>query len=315
MKLNIAYSSDDNYAQHVGVSMTSLFDNNRNFDEITVYIIENKISKLNKEKLQKIAKDYNRNLIFINFEEYEMKLHLDIGNSISVSAYSRLFLADIVNEIDKIIYMDCDSVINGSLYELWSTDLENYYVAGVLDTVSNETKLKVGMSENDNYINSGMLLINLKQWRMDNIQKKFIEFINYYNGNVFHHDQGVINGVLKEKILILHPKYNAMTTFYTMSLKNIMKYYNMNEYYNEYEIMEARKEGVFIHYTPVFVKRPWIKGCKHPLKEIYIKYLKVTPWKDSPMWKDKRSIGEKFVSTLYNTLPFNVAKLICDFIF
>ena len=171
------------------------------------------------------------------------------------------------------------------------------------------------MNKNDNYINSGMLVINLKQWRIDNIQKRFIEFINYYNGKVFHHDQGVINGVLKDKMLILHPKYNSMTTFYTMSLKNIMKYYNMNEYYNEYEIMEARKEGVFIHYTPVFVKRPWIIGCKHPLKDLYIKYLKVTPWKDSPMWKDKRSIGEKFVSTLYNILPFNIAKGICDLIF
>lgn len=315
MNLNIAYSSDDNYAQHLGVSMISLFENNKIFNEINVYIIESKISPQNKERLENIAKEYGRHIHFMNFEKYEEKLKLNMENSISISAYSRLFLSQMLRDINKIIYMDCDSVINHRLYELWNIDLEEYYIAGVLDTVGYDTKLRIGLDKSDNYINSGMLLINLKKWREDNIQQKFIEFINYYSGNVFHHDQGVINGVLRDKILVLHPKYNSMTTFYTMTMENMMKYYKMDKYYSEKEIIEAKNNGVFIHYTPVFVNRPWIKGCKHPLNYVYKQYLDKTPWKDAPMWEDKRSKGEKVVSLLYNNLPFNIANGICNLIF
>lgn len=314
MNLNIAYSSDDNYAQHLGVSMLSLFENNRSFKNITIYIIENNISNKNKERLLNIAEQYKREIKFIDFKEYEKKLNLNMDNYISISAYARLFLDEIVED-NKVIYLDCDSIVNGSLEELWNLDISDYFVAGVEDTVGENSKTKIGLNYEDKYINSGMLLINLEKWRENDIKSKFIEFIDYYNGNVFHHDQGTINGVLKNKILILHPKYNLMTTFVTMSRDEIMKYYKLKEYYLESIIDEAKSEAIFIHYTPAFVNRPWIDKSKHPLKYLYEEYLERTPWRGLNNYKDKRSIGEKLVSFLYNNLPFDIANEICKFIF
>ncbi|SHH68281.1 glycosyltransferase family 8 protein [Clostridium grantii] len=312
MILNVAYSTDNNYVQHVGVSLISLFENNKEFDEITVYIIENNISEISKVNIKLISEKYNRQIKFIDFNKFKGNLKLDIKNSISLSSYARLFLGRIIStNVERVIYMDCDSVINKSLMDLWTMNIYQYYIAGVLDTVSNETKVKVGMDLKSPYVNAGMLLINLKKWREDNIEEKFIEFIDTYNGKVFHHDQGTINGVLNKKILILHPKYNAMTTFFTMNRTDIITYYGLSDYYDEVHLKEAIEEPIFVHYTPAFTTRPWIKGCKHPLRGLYEKYLDMTPWKNIKLRSDSRKAVEKFVASLYNNLPFNVANRIC----
>ncbi|MEH7549896.1 glycosyltransferase family 8 protein, partial [Neobacillus vireti] len=210
---------------------------------------------------------------------------------------------------------DCDSIINDNLIELWNIDISDYYIAGVCDTVNDNTKLSVNMNSTSPYVNSGMLLINLKKWREEEIENKFLRFVNSFNGNVFHHDQGTINGVLNNNLLILHPKYNAMTPFFTMKRNDIMKYYGLREYYSSKELNESINNPIFIHFTPAFVSRPWIRGCKHPLMSIYRNYLDMTPWKETKPYKDRRNIVEKIIAFLYNQLPFKVAYGICNRIF
>lgn len=314
MKLVIVYSSDNNYAQHTGVSILSLLDNNKHFDDIHIYIIDNEISKDNKEKLNNIIDCYKRKITFINFNEYKNILRLNMQWNISISAYARLFISSILPlDIDKVLYFDCDTVIVNKIDELQNMDITGYYVAGVADTVSSETKSAVGVSNNENYINSGMLLINLKKWREDNIQDKFINFIDSKNGSITHHDQGVINGVLCKKIKILNPKFNLMTVYYTMKREDIISYYGIdNKFYSDEVIKESLKNPVYIHFTPGFTTRPWVRGCKHPKKQIYLDYLKKTPWKDSSLEKDNSKFRVKVIKWIYRNLSFKRAKSMCN---
>ncbi|MFR7994690.1 MAG: glycosyltransferase family 8 protein [Clostridium sp.] len=314
MSLVVVYSTDDNYAQHTGVSIISLLENNKHFNSIKIYVIENRISNSNKVKLKKISDEYNRDIIFIDFNAYKNKLELNMQWNISISAYARLFISSILpNDIDKVLYFDCDTVIVNKVDELVSCDIKDYYVAGVADTISNNMKSKVGIAKEGNYINSGMLLINLNKWRKDAIENKFIEFIENKNGSVAHHDQGVINGVLHSKLKILSPKFNLMTVYYTMKREDIISYYGIdNEFYSEREINDALKNPVYIHYTPGFTTRPWVKGCKHPKKDIYIKYLKISPWNDVKLKRNNQNIKVKFVNFLYNNLPLSIANNLCN---
>ncbi|KIL35400.1 glycosyl transferase family 8 [Cohnella kolymensis] len=313
MTLSVVYSSDNNYAQHVGVSMLSLFENNKHFGIIQVYLIENHISSDNKQQLNSICRNYGRSIKYIDFGEFSDKLKLNIGNSISINSYARLFLSSVLH-VDKVIYLDCDSIINESLSELWDTDISNYHAAGVCDTVSDDTKLRIKLGANHSYINAGMLLINLKKWRESDIENQFLEFIRSYSGKVFHHDQGTINGVLYDKILLLHPKFNAMTTIFTMTREEMMRYYGMKSYYSDAELKQAAIRPVFVHFTPAFVNRPWIKGSKHPLVSLYKHYLNMSPWKDADLWNDSRGQAEKIIAFLYNHLPFRMADGICKLI-
>ena len=161
MKINVVYSTDENYARHCGVSIYSLFDNNKNVDEIDVYIISNDLSKETKENFFMISKEFNRKIFFVEIDNiYE---EFTKNNDFPKSAYARLFTENISDKIDKILYLDCDTVIVNDISGLWNTDIDEYYFAGVQDPIQRFNVELVGLSKEYRYINSGVLLINLKK--------------------------------------------------------------------------------------------------------------------------------------------------------
>lgn len=310
--LNIVYSSDNNYCSYMGVSILSLLENNKNFNSINLYVIDNNISDENKTKLKKMVESYKRNIIFINFEKYKQYLNLNMQWNISISSYARLFICSMLpSNIDKVLYFDCDTLILDDLNELWNEELMDFYVAGVCDTVPSNIKQSIGLNNTDFYINAGILLVNLEKWREDNLEKKLLNFIQNHNGSVVHHDQGVINGVIKNK-KILPLKYNLMTSYLMMSRDDIIKYYNVEDYfYDQNEIDYAIKNPVCIHFTPGFTTRPWMKGCKHPMAYLYWDYANKTPWKDNKPQKDNSKLYIKIINFIYRELPLDIANIIC----
>lgn len=309
--LNIIYSSDDNYCIYMGVSILSVLENNKNFNSINIYVIDNNINDVNKSKLKELVDLYQRNILFIDFEKYKKYLNLNMHWEISMSSYARLFVSSMLpKNINKILYFDCDTLIVDSLDELWNQNINDFYMAGVCDTVPSNTKQAIGLNNKDFYINAGMLLINLKKWREDDLEKKLLNFIDKHNGNVIHHDQGVINGVIKSK-KILPLRYNLMTSYLMMTRDDIIKYYSVEDsFYSESEIKEAIENPVYIHFTPGFTTRPWIKGCKHPKAYLYWEYLSKTPWRDVKAIKDNSPFYVKIINLMYRKLPLNVADII-----
>ena len=302
MDLHIAFSSDNNYVAHLGVAIISLLENNRKLNIINIHVLDNNISFENKERLKEIVSN-KASIYFYELSELLGKLdkQYNIPKTISISAYARLFLSDILDEnISKILYVDCDALFMDSLEKLWSIDISQNSVAGVLDHVGIQNKLKIGLKKDDYYINSGFLLINLEKWRKTNALKQMLYFIESKNGNVIHHDQGVINACFEDDILILPPHYNVMTSFFDFrDVESIKHYYGITNYYSQNDINEAKKNPVFVHFTPSFSKRPWVEGSKHPLKEKYVEYLMKTPFKTTILEKDNRPIKIKLLEKIF----------------
>ncbi|MBR1842185.1 MAG: hypothetical protein IJ788_02800 [Oscillospiraceae bacterium] len=67
--LNILYACDDNYAPYTGISMTSLFENNKAQDVITVYCAGMQVSENNISKMKALAEQYGRNIVFLDTEK------------------------------------------------------------------------------------------------------------------------------------------------------------------------------------------------------------------------------------------------------
>jgi len=276
-KINVLYATDTNYMPHAAASIYSLLDKNRDAQQIKIFIIDDNISEDAKSKLANMVSSFsNASVVFHPFSLIKPKLGIKETWFASVG-YARLMISDITTD-DKILYIDCDTIINGSLEELWNTDIENYYVAGVLDNPIVAAREKVEISADDNYINSGVLLINLKKWREDNIEEKIVDMINRHNGFVVHHDQGIINGVCNKAIKILHPKFNTMSQFYLMNANQIKSLYKIKNYYHNHELEEAISNPVIVHYISKFYYRPWFSNCSHPKKNIYLENLEKTPF-------------------------------------
>ena len=180
-------------------------------------------------------------------------------------------------------------------------DFASNLIAGVLDDVSEYAKKMIGLSIDDIYVNAGFLLINLDLWRKENIEKQILDFLYQHHGNVYHHDQGLINAICKGRKYVLPSHYNVMTNFFVFPYSRFRK---KKPFYSELEICKAKEKPIFIHFTAGVTNKPWIEGCKHPLKNLFLYYKAKTSYKDKPLRKDNRKVTLKLLSFLYYHIPF-----------
>ena len=305
--MNILFSSDNNYAQHLGVAIYSLLSHNQDAEAVHIYIVDNGISEDNVNRLNEMAKAFsNAEVTYISFQKWKDALELDMSWPIALSAYARLFVASMLPaSVDRVLYLDCDMIVNDSLSLLWNFDMKGQTIAAIQDAVGDSVKSAVGLQTQELYFNSGMLLIDLEAWRKNNCEQKCLDFIQKRKGRVTHHDQGVLNGVFRNAWTRLPLKYNVMTIHYIFNLNKINKYFkNHAEFYDENEIMDAKINPAIIHFTPSFTTRPWVKTCKHPLRSFYWENLAKTPWEKTVPECDNNKWIVRFINWRYRTLPF-----------
>lgn len=307
--MNIAYVSDNNYADIMGVSITSLFENNKNCNEINVFIIDNNISKENKNKLNQLSIKYNRNITFIPFPDLSKLIDVEINvRSWSISAFGRLFLELLIpDNIDKILYLDCDTLINDSIKELYETDIKEKY-CGMTPYMQSLANLIVGLNAEDQWLNSGIMLISLNKWRENKLYKKFIKFINERNGDIPLVDEGVLNGTIHSQTMKLPYKYNVYCQMFyyksSQKAKSHNKYIRIcNGFWDDNTLNIIRNNPVIVHFTNSdYYFRPWIKpcfGCKmYPYTDEWLKYKAISPWADEPLRSNKGKLKKQIIKKI-----------------
>lgn len=303
----IVYAADDGFASIMGVSLLSLLENNQDLNNLRVTIFDSGISNENKGKIEEIFREYNRKgPRWIKPVDIQGKLSIDVKTDRgSLAQYSRLYIQDYFGDgIKRILYLDCDTLVVGSIKKLFEIDLGTNIIAGVKDAFSKYYRKNINLSENDMMINSGVYVVELNNWRDNHVESKITKFLVAKNGKVQQGDQGVLNYVLSGKIFPLSPNYNLMSIFYEYPYDKMMKYRKPVNFYSQSEVDEAKKNPVIIHYTSAFnTIRPWFKNTTHPKAQKWIKYYKLSPWRDTSLKKDQKKGIKKILFTLYNLLP------------
>ena len=167
------YSSDRNYAKLSMVSIASLLENNQDAENIKIYYINNNIGVDYEEKLNNLVKSFGREIAYIDANKIDTSFIAKTW--FSVSGYYRILVTEMIPE-SKIIYLDCDTVVNGSFKELWNLELDNYLFGGVKDTVQDYVATSVGQANNSFYINSGFLYMNLAKLRNIGFNKRVRDY-------------------------------------------------------------------------------------------------------------------------------------------
>ncbi len=306
--MNILYSVNSNYIPIFEISLYSLLENNKYIvDDINLYIIiENGISRINslshiKEEFSKLKKiEYIRSN---EFSEYVDNISFNKYNWPALVCY-RLFIDQVLsNDINKIIYIDCDTLILKQIQSLWNIDIKNYCIGGVQECMDDSLKKDIGLNENDIYINSGLLLMNLKKMRENETAKKFKDFFSNTSNIVRYPDQDAINVVLHGKILILPLKYNIITITLFFKYNSLLFYRNSKIYYSKIEYDSAKKIPTIIHFTSGFTyARPWFKNSRHPYKSIFQNYSKKVLGYNLYMGYENRSVKQIIISFIYDIL-------------
>lgn len=268
----ICFSSNDNYAQHLGVTIYSLLKNTKKSKQISLYVADGGISKINKEKLNSIVKKFGSKIKYLKPDTSRVK-DLKLCKHFGIDTYNRFFLIDTINA-DKLVYLDCDTVVEGDITKLFEIPFEENVLFAVEDPfTSKEKNQELGIPLKAPYFNAGLLLISSSKWKKGNYSQKAIDFMRDNPERVEFADQDGLNKVLVGKWKKIHPSWNLMTrAIYA-------KYFpGVKSNYSKEALNEALAHPKIIHYSS-FIK-PWYFIDWHPLKKRYIHYLRQTPWKD-----------------------------------
>lgn len=286
--MNVVYASNDNYVRHMGTSIYSLFDRNRDMQAITVYVLSVNLSGENKDRLQAITREFGREIVILEIGNVHDRFDYDINTGgFDISTMSRLFMGELLpEEVDRVLYLDCDTVVLQSLKHLWNTDLGSCIVGAVMEpTIYPVVKEAIDLKEQDPYFNAGVLLADLRQWRAEEIQEKLVAFHKEKGGCLFANDQDTINGVLKGRIRPLMPRYNFFTNYRYFSYKELVSLSGTYLAVSEEELKLAKKHPSIVHYMGD--ERPWVAGNRNHYRLAYERYLERTPWRGTPKEKGK----------------------------
>lgn len=290
--MNVIYASDDGYAWLMGVSMVSLFENNRECKEINVYLFGDKISRENEEKLYQAAKQYDRNLEIIDVNMLKLPEKLYSGRY-PKSAFSRLFAFDLLpKDIDRVLYLDCDIIVDGSIEELYNHEMDDKIIWAVKDCVSKAYKQKIGIKGDDVYINTGVMMMNLEKMRKFPMEECITEFVDQYAGVMDYADQEIINGIFQGEFGILPPQWNVMTQFNQYSYNQLKWIRHPHHYYTEEEVEYAKRHARLFHYTTCMLNiRPWYENSRLNNAHVFNRYLRLSPWRG--VSKKKMNFSDK----------------------
>ena len=307
--MNIVYSSSDSYAEICGISLLSCLDNNRQEDEINVFIVDNNISIDNKKKLTEVCDKYCRKLVFISYIDLNAITHTKVYTGRwNIGTFFRLLLGSLLpKEVERAIYIDCDTIVRNSLHDVYNIDLGECVIAGSDDCRSNLYRLELGEKPDDIYINNGFMVIDIKKWRKMNLEQQCIDFISDHNGDITYMDQGVSNSILGSKSLIkeLSPVYNAQRIFFDFNFDELLRLRKPEHHCSKEEYERAIKDPVIVHFTPVFITgtRPWQIKDYHPFTPEYRRYKGMSPWKNVPYRKDDRKLPKKVMTFVCRITP------------
>lgn len=284
--MNVMYTCDNNYVWLMGISAISLFESNVHIKELNVYLLGENISRENKEKLDRIADKYGREIKIIDVPKLNIPQTL-VSARWPLSAFTRLFSGVILpTYVDKILYLDCDTIITGDISGLENIRFDNNIVFGVKDCISGTYKENIGLDKDSPYINAGVLVFDLNALRNINISEKIETYMNRYMKFINYADQDILNGMFKEKIGELDPKFDVMTIDIVHTYEEIQKLRRPTNFYKKERLELAKRNPVIIHYTTnMRVVRPWFSNTDHPFANEFEKYMNMSPWKDKKLKK------------------------------
>lgn len=252
--MNVMLVSDDNFVFLLLVSLWSLFESNREIP-ITVYIISDNISKDNIDKIYAIAHKFKKSIVIIDAPKLN---NISITGEYNITTFYRLKMASLLPaDVNRVLYMDCDTLVCRELHNFYFADLKGYVIAGVWDTTYPSARYDIGLDDNDIYINAGVLLIDLDKWRKDGYEDKCFTYLREQNYQVQFNDQGIINHVCRGKIKIVNLRYNLIWPYMGLPYFSLSKRARNEMFYSKEEIAEAVDNPAIVHFAGEAYLRPW----------------------------------------------------------
>lgn len=210
MRKDFCLCFNDAYVPYACVTIQSIMEHMHTDDQIIIHVFSDYLSETNIQFLKK----YNVEFHIIESD----KIFEGIDSSVwTVYTLYRLFLPFYLCEnIHRVLYLDCDVIVNDPLDELFEMDFKGKAVAGAIDpqTYNKDVFARLSYDYSERYICAGVLLMNLDFWRENDLSTKVIDFMKENPNKISFLEQDAINYLCCDKKIILSPLYGVQTSFF-----------------------------------------------------------------------------------------------------
>lgn len=270
----IVCAADNQFADALTVMIYSVLKTSSS-KNIKLYVLDGGISLLAKNRISTLVNKRGNRIKFLKMDENMFKGYL-VSERLTQAIYYRLLIPDLLlgENVQKAIYLDCDLMLNADISELWNVELGRNVLAAVAETnegcryVSSPRALRLykelGIPEKNKYFNSGVMVMNLEEWRKRNITAKVCNYLTENREQVIYHDQDGLNAILWDSWLELPTDWNVMSYLFITEHKH--QVINMEKE----TVEQLRRKPKIVHFTGW--KKPWIEECVHPYASLYRKY-------------------------------------------
>lgn len=264
--MHIVISFDDAYMEQAVTSIYSLTKNSRHSEKMSFHVIHD--NRLGEHNISNIEKTFpNLSFSFYNVESDPLLEVFPKNRAhISKNTYYRLIMQDFLPaDVERLIYLDLDTVICDDITQLWNTDLGDKIIAGCPDEGGlTQSRKLFGRLHNRTYINAGIFIFEIKKAKekYKNLRFLYMESFSKNMKNITLQDQDILNISFKDDIYLIPLRWNVGTRIYGNN--------EIDCAYSAAEEKAAAEDPALIHFTGE--EKPWKDGSNHPLKMIYFLY-------------------------------------------
>lgn len=289
----IVFATNNAYAPFASVTINSLIQNASEDYFYDIYVFHTELSEYNISILETMkGENYKVKCLCVErFIEREMK-YMYTNFHFSKEMFYRILIPSILHQYDRAIYLDCDIVVLGDISEFYNIDLEGNIIAGANDIMHGVSKSYVTEElgiDTSKYINSGVLIIDSKAFRENNIKEKCFAELKVRT-ELRYPDQDIINLACAGKIKYLHRKWNYIWHYHIIRDNPSLNL--PPEEQKQY--LEDAKDIKILHYTSSI--KPW-KNKNAELSKYFWEYVEGCPF-EAKIKKDYRDIPSKNYTVL-----------------
>jgi len=268
---HIAFCVDNNYFRAMGGTIASIIANNPE-QHFTFHVLAFEVSEDHQRRLKQLEQMYpvSAQLHLVDMSIFSQFSHLLGHTHYSLAIFTRLMIPAVLQgQTDRVLYLDADILCFSSLDEMVDMDISADIAVVVPDApVTRQRRIAALGLKHDEYFNSGVLFINIEKWIAADITQQTLNALLNSKGDMRFSDQDALNIVFNGRARYISPRWNY--------LYDLIHDLNVSKF-----AMRPIGKAVFVHFAGSV--KPWTEWSGHDARELFRKYLLLSPWADIPL--------------------------------
>jgi lipopolysaccharide biosynthesis glycosyltransferase len=299
----VVLAADEQFAMPLAATVRSALDNLPQPRKLRIYILDGGLSGATKARLIRSWPKERYQIAWVDVDS-SMLTCVPISGHASRANYYRILMPTLLpTHVERAIYLDADLIVRQDLTELWDCDQDDRLCLAVQDCaapcldasmalpnymrcqshlgaaipIANYREL--GLNPRAEYLNSGVLVVNLAAWRKIDLPRKLLSCLEDNREHVRWWDQYALNVVLSERWGKLDIRWNQGSHAYAYPTWS-------RSPFDRESFEQLRDDPYIIHFTTRY--KPWLASCLHPRRKEFFAYVDRTDWAGWRPWQTNR---------------------------